>query len=553
MAIHNGSPFRIPAIVCTDSPDLFSKVYDGQVFPATLEAGSTAVTHYTIPDTPCGELTLPGLHIAMSDFHGLFRIEVFVEAPTTIAVLPALIPKRGRQRGWKRWNTLPPPGLHRHLRPGHGGELLDLRDYAPGDPLKAIAWKPTARRDRPITREFESEVPVRCRLFLDVSNGVRIGPRGQTTLARFADLAASILHAANDQRDHLGLVTFDAESFAFSTFARTQPQSLRLLRRIAGHCNRPPDVPEDRPDLLVPLMHARLRKRHHTLLDRRDNALPWSMFWRPLLDTRWGWLIFVPLLATPLLVTQSAWLNAAARNARDFKPGRGSVFVDAMVFLLAFTLIATLPSVLAGLYWLVHGSSGFLKSRRRAFGLRKQTAAVFAALDHDTPAAIERYLRDDDAYARRAGRWLRDEGQAIPTRRLAADGRDRFREPEKLQQLSAALTRAIAAARDNELFIVLADLVDYIDDLTPFIDACRLANSRRHRVMVVVPTAEDAHFDGLTPEIQKAFEEGQHRRREALRHALAKASVKLHELGHGDPLPTVLGELDRARGMAVRS
>ena len=77
----------------------------------------------------------------------------------------------------KRHNLLLPPGIHRFRRPGSGSELLDLRDYLPGDPPKTIAWKVSARRDRLITKEFESEVPVRCTLFVDTSRfGAGAGP-----------------------------------------------------------------------------------------------------------------------------------------------------------------------------------------------------------------------------------------------------------------------------------------------------------------------------------------------------------------------------------------
>ena len=63
---------------------------------------------------------------------------------------------------------MPPPGMHR-LKPTRqrGSELLDLREYRPGDPPKTIAWKASARRDMLITKEFENDVPVRCTLFLD--------------------------------------------------------------------------------------------------------------------------------------------------------------------------------------------------------------------------------------------------------------------------------------------------------------------------------------------------------------------------------------------------
>ena len=89
-------------------------------------------------------------------------------------VLPPLADAEGHAPSGKRHNLLPPPGIHRLRRPGTGSELLDLRDYRPGDPPKTIAWKVTARRGRLITKEFESEVPVRCTLFVDASNSVRL-------------------------------------------------------------------------------------------------------------------------------------------------------------------------------------------------------------------------------------------------------------------------------------------------------------------------------------------------------------------------------------------
>src|SRR5205807_372769 len=126
---------------------------------------------------------------------------------------PALVDAEGKTATSKRHNLLPPPGINRLLRPGTGSELMDLRDYLPGDPPRTIAWKVSARRDRLITKEFESEVPVRCTLFLDTSNSVRVPslippPSGGTArrgsggrrepapgkaLNRLVDLTASVL------------------------------------------------------------------------------------------------------------------------------------------------------------------------------------------------------------------------------------------------------------------------------------------------------------------------------------------------------------------------
>src|SRR5262249_56910549 len=106
-------------------------------------------------------------------------------------------------------NRLLPPGIHRRRRPGSGSELLDLRDYLPGDPPKTIAWKVSARRDRLITKEYESEVPVRCTLFIDTSDSVRLGPPGQNALAHLVDLAATVAQADVEAHDWTGLCLFD--------------------------------------------------------------------------------------------------------------------------------------------------------------------------------------------------------------------------------------------------------------------------------------------------------------------------------------------------------
>src|SRR5208283_1587492 len=143
-----------------------------------------------------------------ADLQGFFYHRTFVRAVRTCRVLPVLADTQGHYPTLKRNNLLPSPGLHRHLRPGSGSELLDLRDYLPGDPPKTIAWKVSARRDRLITKEFESEVPVRCTLFLDTSQSVRLGLAGQNALARQVEIAAAVAQAAGAARDLTGACLF---------------------------------------------------------------------------------------------------------------------------------------------------------------------------------------------------------------------------------------------------------------------------------------------------------------------------------------------------------
>ena len=88
----------------------------------------------------------------------------------------------------------------------------------PGDPPKTIAWKVSARRDRLITKEFESEVPVRCTLFVDTSHSVRVRPPGKNALTRLVEIAAAVAQASTGVRDLAGLCLFDEHGV--STYLR---------------------------------------------------------------------------------------------------------------------------------------------------------------------------------------------------------------------------------------------------------------------------------------------------------------------------------------------
>src|SRR5438105_4932108 len=159
-------------------------------YSGPLAAGAAVAWEYRVHCPAPGALRFEGARVRLADAQGFFYFDTFLRRPVVLAVLPKLVDAEARQRATKRFNLLPPPGIHRLRRPGSGSELLDLRDYRPGDPPKMIAWKASARRDRLITKEFESDVPVRSVLFLDTAQGVRAGPPGNTPLARPGDVAA---------------------------------------------------------------------------------------------------------------------------------------------------------------------------------------------------------------------------------------------------------------------------------------------------------------------------------------------------------------------------
>jgi uncharacterized protein (DUF58 family) len=171
---------RLPFVVLEDrlpqAADLDGGT-NGGAFDVT--ADEPAKLTFTLKAPGPGVLRFEGVRVRIADYHGFFHHRRFLRDGIETLILPPFTDEEGRQRADKRINTLPPPGGHRLRRPGSGSELLDLRDYIPGDPPKMIAWKASARRDRLITKEYESDVPVRSVIFLDTSESVRLGPRAR--------------------------------------------------------------------------------------------------------------------------------------------------------------------------------------------------------------------------------------------------------------------------------------------------------------------------------------------------------------------------------------
>ena len=66
-------------------------------------------------------------------------------------------------------------------------------------------------------------------------------------------------------------------------------------------------------------------------------------------------------------------------------------------------------------------------------------------------------------------------------------GRYLFAAPEKVDVLAQALVRAVGKGHDNELFVLLADLLELEARLDPLLKAVKMTISRHHQVLVVCP------------------------------------------------------------------
>ena len=118
----------------------------------------------------------------------------------------------------------------RHVRVvGAGSEFERLRDYTPDDEFRRINWKATARRNRPIAVDYETERSQHVVYVLDTGRLMRppVGEQAKLDYAINAALLSS--YVATLRGDQVGLLTFADEVGVYLAPAKGRGQFYSML------------------------------------------------------------------------------------------------------------------------------------------------------------------------------------------------------------------------------------------------------------------------------------------------------------------------------------
>ncbi len=106
-------------------------------------------------------------------------------------------------------------GLHKSPHKGFSIEFAQHRQYVQGDEIRRLDWKVFGKTDRYYVREFEEETNLRATILLDVSGSMSYQGEGVSKHHYATRLAASLAYLMLQQRDSVGLVTFDTRARTF--------------------------------------------------------------------------------------------------------------------------------------------------------------------------------------------------------------------------------------------------------------------------------------------------------------------------------------------------
>ena len=190
-------------------------------------------------------------------------------------------------------------GEYESVFKGRGVEFAEVREYQPGDDVRAIDWNVTARRGIPYVKQFAEERELTVILAVDGSASTRFGTQGALKRERAAEVAAVLGLAANRNNDRAGALLFAEGIERYVPPRKGKTHVLRLVRDILSF--DPPALGTDLSEairFLTRVLHRRsvvfllsdfldegyekplaaLAVRHDVIAlvleDRRDRELP---------------------------------------------------------------------------------------------------------------------------------------------------------------------------------------------------------------------------------------------------------------------------------------
>jgi uncharacterized protein (DUF58 family) len=101
-------------------------------------------------------------------------------------------------------------GTHRSPFFGASVDFAEHRGYVSGDDIRRVDWRVYARTDKYYIKEFEADSNSNFSVLLDVSKSMSFGAK-VSKLDYAKMLAGCLTYMANQQRDRVGLITFDED------------------------------------------------------------------------------------------------------------------------------------------------------------------------------------------------------------------------------------------------------------------------------------------------------------------------------------------------------
>ena len=190
--------------------------------------GDTYCHRYPLIANQRGRYVLPPVVTTAVDTFDLFRARRRTGPANEIVVYPRRVPLNN--------HVLHAPALdgliQRHRPLATGTDFRATREYLPGDDLRRVHWRSTARRGKPIVVEFEEPASTDLFVVLDTSGEGVQGDAADNSFETGVTLVASLVEHELERSNAIGLL-LDTDPPCHLPLTRERHDRLRFFEALA--------------------------------------------------------------------------------------------------------------------------------------------------------------------------------------------------------------------------------------------------------------------------------------------------------------------------------
>jgi len=196
----------------------------------TLRRGARETTATVAADCPlAGEFRFDRPTVRTTDRSGRFTAEFTAGDPATLTV-DARAPRDIHVGSGGDAIGTPYGELDTGER-GVGLDFAELRSYVPGDAVRNIDWKATARSDEAYVRTYETTAERRVALLVDCRTTMATGPSGATKFDYLRKFALGLVKYARQRSEPLGLYAVGDEGVLTSRAPAANEEAYATIER----------------------------------------------------------------------------------------------------------------------------------------------------------------------------------------------------------------------------------------------------------------------------------------------------------------------------------
>lgn len=189
-------------------PPVTATVRDPEHQQLRLDTGDTEETTTLSLRWPmAGKFECASPIVTLTDQTGMFRSKVPAGNSTSVTVRPRRPRSLHVGMAGKGMSTV--FGEHETGQKGAGLDPGEIRQYVPGDTVRQIDWKATARMRQPHVREFDAETDLSTALVVDNRSEMATGITGETKLDYLRQVALAYVDNAQTNGEAISLYTVE--------------------------------------------------------------------------------------------------------------------------------------------------------------------------------------------------------------------------------------------------------------------------------------------------------------------------------------------------------